>query len=366
ALYTVVIQRDHAAVQAMLAQVDVHSPDLQQPLTSGFLEAAGRDASIAKLFLDANFDVNARDEDGNTALMVAARGEDTVRTPYVFDSFSDHEGDDCDPLCERQHPDLQIEFIESLHNVEQLLAHGAAVDAANHTGSTALLQAVTASGQPDIVRLLVQAKCNVVAIDDKGCMALHHAALRGQAENVRLLLTVHDPQDLQVTTADGDSVLYLACTSGNVEVVNLVMASSAHLHVDAANEDLQTPLMTAVIFDSLEIVQRLIQAHADVTMKDSFGMTALHHAVYSGANKDIVACLVDAKSDINNTCVDEMANTILHDAVTGSSLEVAAYLVKSGAAVDAVNGEGKTAAMLAHEVGRQDMVEFFESLAATP
>ncbi|RHZ33564.1 hypothetical protein DYB37_002411 [Aphanomyces astaci] len=97
-------------------------------------------------------------------------------------------------------------------------------------------------------------------------MALHHAALRGQAENVRLLLTVHDPQDLQVTTADGDSVLYLACTSGNVDVVNLVMASSAHLHVDAANE---TPLMTAVIFESLEIVQRLVQAHADVTMKDS-------------------------------------------------------------------------------------------------
>ncbi|RHY91050.1 hypothetical protein DYB35_008229 [Aphanomyces astaci] len=130
--------------------------------------------------------------------------------------------------------------------------------------TTGFLEA--AGRDASIAKLFLDAKFDVNARDEKGCMALHHAALRGQAENVRLLLTVHDPQDLQVTTADGDSVLYLACTSGNVDVVNLVMASSAHLHVDAANE---TPLMTAVIFESLEIVQRLVQAHADVTMKDS-------------------------------------------------------------------------------------------------
>ncbi|ETW03646.1 hypothetical protein H310_05043 [Aphanomyces invadans] len=352
ALLCSISQRDHGQVQAMLAKIDVqNNSDLREPLTSGFLEAAGRDASILKLFLDAHFDVDACDEEGTTALMIAARGKDSDALDHGNDEAPANDGV------------AECSFVESLANVQQLLAHGACVDAVDHTGSTALHHAVQCSGEHVIVQELVGAMCTVDCVDEKGYMALHHAARMGQVENVRLLLARHDPQDVNATTLDGESVLSLACQSGCVDVVN-ELVQCCGIDLDAPNSDLQTPLMMAVMVGSLDIVQVLVQARADVTKKDSIGMTALHHAACCEAALPIVECLVDANSDINN--VDDMANSIMHDAAIVSSLDVALFLLKSGAASGCVNEAGKTPTMLAQQWNRPDMVELLESWDGGP
>ncbi|CAK4708552.1 unnamed protein product [Aphanomyces euteiches] len=348
ALYKVVVERNEAVVKKFLTSIDVQNETLRPALTSSFLEAACRDAAILRHFLDVNFDVNATDEDGDTALMFAARGEDT----YVYDDVVDEE----DTAGESEPPLMDPPtFTESLHNVEQLLAHGGVdINMANNAGETALIQAMMIGGQPEIVQRLLDAKCDVTLADQKGYTALHYAAVRGQLDNVRMLLQA-DNIDIHAKTKDGDSVIYLACTSGNTSVVDEILKWNPD--INAANNDNQTPLMTAAIFSSIEIVAKLISCGANVTIRDAFGMTALHHAVYCGAKLEVVQCLVDAKSDVNNATDDEMKNTILHDAITGTTVQVAEYLINQGAAVNALNSENKTPAMLAKQVDRDDMIE---------
>ncbi|CAK4453156.1 unnamed protein product [Aphanomyces euteiches] len=364
ALYKVVVERNEAVVKKFLTSIDVQNETLRPALTSSFLEAACRDAAILRHFLDVNFDVNATDEDGDTALMFAARGEDT----YVYDDVVNEE----DTAGESEPPLMDPPpFTESLHNVEQLLAHGGVdINMANNVpstypipsahpstrqaGETALIQAMMIGGQPEIVQRLLDAKCDVTLADQKGYTALHYAAVRGQLDNVRMLLQA-DNIDIHAKTKDGDSVIYLACTSGNTSVVDEILKWNPD--INAANNDNQTPLMTAAIFSSIEIVAKLISCGADVTIRDAFGMTALHHAVYCGAKLEVVQCLVDAKSDVNNATDDEMKNTILHDAITGTTVQVAEYLINQGAAVNALNSENKTPAMLAKQVDRDDMIE---------
>ncbi|KAG9409362.1 hypothetical protein AC1031_019615 [Aphanomyces cochlioides] len=104
--------------------------------------------------------------------------------------------------------------------------------------------------------------------------------------------------------------------------------------------------MTAAIFSWIEIVAKLISCGAHLTIRDAVrcqqdcDMTA--HAVYCGAKLEVVLCLVDANSDVNNAIHDEMKNTILHDVITGTTVQVA---------------ENKTPAMLAKQVDRDDMID---------
>ncbi|KAF0698854.1 Aste57867_10531 [Aphanomyces stellatus] len=392
-LFKAVIERNQEDVRKYLALVDVHDEAAKEALTSAFLEAACRSAAILRLFLDANFDINAADEVGDTALMVAARGEDTVRfhslfiafmlphgLQYAFDDMDDEDdprlGKDGKPVRAATYPHIiltlslygqleELPYVESLANVEELLRRGADVNRTNNAGETALMQALMIGGQCDIVRLLVDAPaCDVHAHDKKGYRALHYAAVRGLGDCLRVLLDAHN--DIHAKTNDGDSVLYLACTSGKADVVNQVLALGPDLNTP--NHDGQTPLMTAAIYGTPDVVQSLLARDVDVAMADEashYGMTALHHAVYCGAKVAVVALLVEAKSDVNNTCIDEMANTILHDAMAGTSDDVADYLLQQGAVVDALNGEGKTPAELAQELKRDDMLQVLRKHGAT-
>ncbi|KAG9409364.1 hypothetical protein AC1031_019617 [Aphanomyces cochlioides] len=52
-----------------------------------------------------------------------------------------------------------------------------------------------------------------------------------------------------------------------------------------------------------------------------------------------------------------MKNSILHDAIAGTTVQVAEYLINQGAAVNAFNLEDKTPAMLVKQVDRDDMTD---------
>ncbi|RHY12746.1 hypothetical protein DYB36_000644 [Aphanomyces astaci] len=81
---------------------------------------------------------------------------------------------------------------------------------------------------------------------------------------------------------------------------------------------------------------------------DTIGMTALHLAVSGDADVDVVKCLVEAHSEIENACTDEYsAETVLITAVISSKFSVVEYLVNAGANIEASNKSGYTAISLA-------------------
>lgn len=97
-----------------------------------------------------------------------------------------------------------------------------------------------------------------------------------------------------------------------------------------------TPLHLATAQGTLEIINLLTQAGADVQAADSRGVTMLHVAAGMGS-ADIVQLLIDNGADVNaQDLVRESgggAETPLHRASTAGSLETLKRLLAAGANV---------------------------------
>jgi ankyrin repeat protein len=92
----------------------------------------------------------------------------------------------CMPLCEAA-------IHGSADMVKLLLSHGANVggrgkNSEGHLNSDTAIHCAAASGRTDVVRLLIDAKAAIDAVDEEGNTPLHYAALSGPMELVRLLL----------------------------------------------------------------------------------------------------------------------------------------------------------------------------------
>ncbi len=149
------------------------------------------------LLLDKPIDVNARDEDGNTALLYAARffvREGQRRNGWALlqrgadVNASNHAGETALILAATQsEPDA----------VRLLLAKGADVNAATRAGRTALMQAIDGPKDfdnerhgvysPEIARLLIAAGAGVNARDASGDTPLTLAVRRGYQDMAAVL-----------------------------------------------------------------------------------------------------------------------------------------------------------------------------------
>jgi ankyrin repeat protein len=116
----------------------------------GFLkEVKSGNRDTAGLFLRAGIDINARDEDGCTALMLAS-----------------------------EKGDLEL--------VNLLIGNGADVNVRDADGYTALMY-VAYRGDLEIARLLIKNKADVNAVDNDGWTALMYASVKGKRDVVELL-----------------------------------------------------------------------------------------------------------------------------------------------------------------------------------
>lgn len=89
--------------------------------------------------------------------------------------------------------------------------------------------------------------------------------------------------------------IHTAVVSNNLEAVQQHIAAGSDLNVQEPMSK-STPLMTASTFNRIEIAKALINANADLTIKNNDGSTALHTAAFFG-RIEIVQLLIDAKID---------------------------------------------------------------------
>jgi ankyrin repeat protein len=85
--------------------------------------------------------------------------------------------------------------------------------------------------------------------------------------------------------------LHYAATSGNPQVVQLLLEHYAY--IDAESPNGSTPLMMAAMYGSAEAVRVLLDAGADATVKNAIGLTALDFAQKAG-HEDAVALIAAA------------------------------------------------------------------------
>src|SRR5437660_8672531 len=209
---------------------------------------------------------------------------------------------------------------KDISKVRLLLDRGADVNVTSIPGRTPLLVATMHNPSAAVVKLRIARGADAHAVDKLQANALHTAAVAADVETLRILLDAK--VDVNARDAADFTPLMVAAAAGSVEAVALLLSRGAHvndvsgtgeviIHAPARvkNGTLAlgsfTPLLLAVPGGSTELVRTLIDAGADVNVKDMRGMTPLILAVATDHyDLDTIRLLVGRGAALNATTLE--------------------------------------------------------------
>jgi ankyrin repeat protein len=166
--------------------------------------------------------------------------------------------------------------------VERALARGAAVNARDGRGRTALL-AATHGNHVAVARALITAGADVNAKDSIEDSPYLYAGAEGRNEILKMTLAAG--ADLKSTNRYGGTALIPAAHHGHPETVKILLGTA--IDKDHVNKLGWTALLEAVILGDggpvhTEIVRLLVEAGANVNIADRDRVTPLQHAKRRG------------------------------------------------------------------------------------
>ena len=285
--------------------------------------AAEGNEDLAHFALERGADVEMRDPQGDTPLLIAARRGQRSVAVILLEAGADaeaHGGHDGNT------PLINATFDpRGFGLVAELLARGAMVDARSaKTGMTALMVAASHGNAPALHLLLAEG-AGLETAGAEGYRALHFAALTGGAAATRVLLQAG--AEVGATAADGETALSAA----------------------AGGDDLR----------SMEL---LLDAGAAPGQPGRGGLPPLHRAARNG-NPGAVRLLLERGADPN--LVDrERGNTALMLAANRGSLDILRLLLAQGARVDIVAKDGWTALEAAVMIGDDEAAALLRTAGA--
>lgn len=226
-----------------------------------------------------------------------------------------------------------------------------------------LHDAVSGNDVASVIRLL-KSGASVTEMDDKGRTPLMVAAASGNAPIIRELLSAAGPKTRAsvVNARDGGggrTALILSCGWGRVDAARELLEAGADVEIKDTNG--WTALAMASASGDASIVGMLLNERANVDTAASDGATPLMLAS-RGGHKDVVEVLLDANADANAAM--DWGRTALMIAVEHGSSEVVRALVAAGANVDAKDKGGLKARDLTSFDAIIDILEGRDGAAA--
>jgi ankyrin repeat protein len=204
--------------------------------------AKASDVEQVRQIIETCVDVNARDEEGSTALTYAA-------------------------------------WLGNAEIVKLLLD----ADADLSEGVFTALNVAALAGRTEIVRILLDAGADVNATDMSSWPALMSAAMEGHNDIVKLL--IESGADVNEGNDDRTALMESACR-GHAETVRLLIDARADVNAIDRDAVTATALMGAACFGRTAVVKILLNAGADSSVRNMYGDTALTLAIKE-KNRDI-------------------------------------------------------------------------------
>ncbi|MDR2468478.1 MAG: ankyrin repeat domain-containing protein [Spirochaetaceae bacterium] len=277
-------------------------------------------ADIVRRILDKNAAVNARNQEGDTALHLAVRQNDAATGELLLSRGADvflqnAKGESPlsltffgrggvrewmfvpSVLSARDGQGRTILHLAAEWKLDQVIpvivSRGAIIDAQNVLGETPLFVAVR-NDSASTVRALLQAGAALNGRDTLGNTALH-TAVRFEA-NAAAEALINAKIDINAYNLTGNTPLHEAVRLGKYSLVNLLVQRGANSEMRDAEGN--TPLMCAVTGGNFRIADHLVRANADVNARNNEGATPLIIAVQN-ERSDLVALLLDHQAQIH-------------------------------------------------------------------
>jgi len=254
----------------------------------------------------------------------------------------------------------------------------------NLQGNTMLHEAAHA-GSSQIAVILLNAGANPNATDNIDRSPIHHAVIWGTLNILKLC--VEKGGDIDLKDAEGQTVLHMAASAGNNEILSWLLSSQvgSQIAIDSRDSKGQTALFLAAKFNKRRACSILLENGANLLTRDRFGRTALHAAL-AAQSIESSRVLIEAGGDmfaldsagqtpfdllmiggmellsglmdrelLDNQ--DNMGNTLLHRAIlSDASDSIIHLLISSGADKEARNAAGASPLDLAREMGRKTII----------
>lgn len=291
------------------------------------------------MLLEAGADIESKDEDGNTPMLIAAKNNN-AKMMVLLASHGANVNAQNNFLISPLGFSANNEYFPG---IQLLLKLGANVD--GHPNKSPVMAAIL-SKNLEIVKTLVEAGASILHLSEKedGYTPLAYSILTG-ANEISLYLLQHikgeqmiqpdkDEYDIFIEYLEGDtnlseSVLHKACVEGNLEIVKRLKKSN-NFDVDAMSQEGRTPLTAAVRRGKyIEMIEYLLSLGADPNKGENTGCTPLLYAADEN-NSQIIELLVRNGAEVDK-------HNELRHAVSNGKLEAAQTLINLGAKLNDIS-----------------------------
>ena len=337
---------------------DVNSRDAEGKTPLMLASARHNSQLVLKCLID-DFSCNLwlADNKGNTALHYACREKNVEVVQHIL-QFKDgnidvKNNEGLTPLLSTCCPDSHNIEDKIVDILKLLIDENCDVKVTTNIGETAIMLVVkwVKVQCKKIIHYLVCCECDISATNHEGNTALHIACVRNNSKCVKALIK-QKACDFSVKNVNGDTPLHIACLQGNDGIVSMLVShSTRELYMFNGNN--LSPFQIAVLYHSLNHELSTVLVLSMSKEHDQFKNGPFHLASMTN-DMQLLEVAAELEYDVNSTNID--GDTPLHLACKFGRVKVAELLLQMNCDTTAQNGAGDNALLCALHAGHLDIV----------